>query len=377
MLVYTINTAIVFVFSFLADRFSYRSSALNAEGRNKAYIWLVLFAVLSLSLVSGLRFMVGTDYVNYSISYEDIRVNLAAASERHQLEYGYLLLAYVFGLFFNTPFVFFFFLAFITNLLFILSIRECSTIFWLSCVLYILMFFYFATFNLVRQSLAASIVFFANKHLLKKEMVKYFVYIIAASLFHTSALLLIPVYFIVHRPAWSLLIVSGFAFVILFFVFYDTIMNVLFAALSHTKYFVYQDLMTQASDGSNILRIAVSSLPVLLSLIFKKKIEEKSQHANVIINMSAINLMVTLLSLKQIYFARITLYFLIYYVFLIPLFGDIFKDKRTRFCVGGVILLCYLAYCYVLLPKEAGVLPYQSIFSAPKEWNIMDYIFSR
>ena len=52
------------------------------------------------------------------------------------------------------------------------------------------------TLNAVRQGVAISLVFFASTFILKADKVKYILMIIIAGLFHISALLLLPVYFL-------------------------------------------------------------------------------------------------------------------------------------------------------------------------------------
>ncbi|HWR24204.1 MAG TPA: EpsG family protein [Feifaniaceae bacterium] len=372
MLVYATNLALVFVFAFLADHLRVQAAA-GIRGGAKPNLWFVFLVIASLTLVAGLRFMVGTDYVNYSIAYQDIRTDFGQAVQIHDTEYGYMALAWIFGCFFKMPFAFLAFLALLTNMLVVLSLRESSEMFWFSCVLYILMYFYFTTFNLVRQSLAVSITFFAHKHLVEKKFFHYLLFVLLASLFHYSALILIPIYFVVHRPAWSRLIFFGFIAVGLVLVFYDSVMNVVFSLLSGTRYSVYEEVVTEAGDGVGILRIAVAAAPVALSLLFKGRLKEH----NVIVNMSAINLMITLLATRQIYFVRMSFYFSIYYLLLLPVLVGLLKDAKTKFIACLALLFCYGAYCYVLLPVEGGVLPYQTIASAPKDWNIMNYIFTR
>lgn len=85
----------------------------------------------------------------------------------------------------------------------------------------------------------------------------------------------------------------------------------------------------------------------------------------------------TLLSQKELFFGRLGFYFISYELLLMPYFVQLFEDRRMRFFVLVLMLMCYTVYCYVLMPTEGGVLPYQTIFDAPKDWNIMDYIFIR
>ncbi|MHB1315296.1 MAG: EpsG family protein [Christensenellales bacterium] len=377
MAVYTANLLLVFIFSYLADHFRFRSPAMNLHGENKPLIWFVLFAILTLSMVSGFRFLVGTDYVNYSILYDDLRNSLLPVVAAQQIEIGYAALSAFFGLFSEAPFAFFLFVSVVTNAFIVLALRNYSKMFWLSCVLYILTFFFFTTFNLIRQAMALSIIFYAHKYLMGKNFFKYLLCVLAAALFHTSVLIMIPVYFIVRRPAWSTVIWIGFFGVIVFFILYDSIISALFSVLSGTRYSAYDMVMKNATQGVNILRIVVAAMPVALAFVFRKGIREISPDSNIVVNMTAIAFMITVIAYKQIYFARISLYFNAYYLLLLPYFPRLFKDKRLQLIMLFGILICYTTYCYVLMPKEGGILPYKTIISAPHDWNVMDYIFTR
>ena len=376
MAVYTANLCVVALSSFLAEHFQYRSP-LRADGTQRPLLWFALLTVLSLTLVNGLRFLCGTDYVNYAIMYHDVIAGGMAALEERRIEWGYLALSAFFGMFYKEPFVFFFVLSLATNLLIVLALRNHSEHFWISCVLYILTFVFYGSFNLIRQTIAMGIVFCAHQSLIDKRMFRYFFFIVLAALFHTSVLVMIPVYFIVQRPAWSPIIWCGFFAVLLFFVFYDSVVGVLFSFLSETRYSTYEELMKASDHGANILRIAVAGAPVLLAFLFRKEITGRYPHSNLVCNMSVLSFLISVMGIKQIYFTRISLYFSVYYMLLIPYIIDLFRDKKMKLAVGAAILGCYLAYCYLLLPKEGGVLPYMSVLSAPHRWNIMNYIPTR
>lgn len=376
MVIYTANLCVVALSSFLAEHFQYRSP-IRADGTQRPLLWFVLLTVLSLTLVNGLRFLCGTDYVNYAIMYHDVRSGGMAALEARRIEWGYLVLSALFGKLFEEPFVFFFCMALVTNLLVILALRKYSEHFWISCVLYILTFIFYGSFNLIRQTIAMSIVIYAHQSLIDKRMFRYFLIILIAALFHTSVLVMIPVYFIVQRPAWSPIIWCGFVAVLLFFVFYDSAVSILFSFLSHTRYSTYEQMIKDSDHGANILRIVVAGAPVLLAFLFRTEIKRNYPHSNLVCNMAVLSLLIAIMGMKQIYFTRISLYFSVYNMLLIPYIIDLFQDKRMRLEVGAVILGCYLAYCYLLLPNEGGVLPYYSIFSAPYRWNIMNYIPTR
>lgn len=63
------------------------------------------------------------------------------------------------------------------------------------------MMVYFSAFNGMRQWIASIILFWAIKYIWNDNFIKYFICVILASTIHISALIMIPVYFIVkERP---------------------------------------------------------------------------------------------------------------------------------------------------------------------------------
>lgn len=374
MLIYNINLIVVIIFSYLAYHFRCNSCSTNLYGDKKPLIWFSLFVIFSLSLVSGLRFMVGTDYITYAILYNDANTFSVGSSWVKDLEIGFILLCKMCYFFTKTPFLMFFVTSLIINAMVVLSLRNNSNNFWLSCYLYITTNLYYSTFNTTRQSIALAILFLGTGFLMRKEMWKYFVCVGIASLFHISAIIMIPVYFVVHFRAWSPFMWFLALADVLVLIFYDQFVSLIFVFLENTHYSEYESTMLLAAEGANVLRIFVFLAPLLLAFIFRKKISQAYPNSNVIINMCFIGLLIMLIASKQIYFARVSQYFNVYILFLVPFLISVFKDRRLRAVVTIVIMLCFLAHSYVLLPRDSDVLPYMSILDAPHGWNIFDYI---
>lgn len=377
MVVYTSTLFLVFGFSYLADCSRSRSRKLNTEGEKKAYLGFACLVIAVLSLVSGLRWQVGTDYINYAILYEDIRTGGYAAVADQGIEIGFVAVCSFFSLFTQSPYAMFLFFAFVINILIVLALRDNSSLFWFAVVLYLLKYTYYSTFNILRQSCAMAIVFYGTKYITKGEFKKYLICVLLASTFHVSALIMLPVYFFVRLKAWSKGVLAVSLVLSLFYVFYDRLMPVIYSIIGNTAYGKYEAVIAAEDRGSSILRVVVAGAPVVLAVIFRKRLAQRIGHSNIAVNMCLIALFMALLSQKELYFGRLGAYFNIYKLLLLPYFVQIFEDRRMRFCVLLLFIVCYTGYCYVLMPTEGGVLPYQTIFDAPKGWNVMDYIFIR
>ena len=73
----------------------------------------------------------------------------------------------------------------------------------LSLFVYIASGIYTVSMNGIRQSLAAAIIFAATKYILDGNFKKFLLVILLASTIHQTALIFIPIYFIVRRKAWT------------------------------------------------------------------------------------------------------------------------------------------------------------------------------
>ncbi len=151
----------------------------------------------------------------------------------------------------------------------------------------------------MRQSLAMAIVFLAVVRLMKGKNWEYFLYVGIASLFHLSALIMIPVYFIVTRRAWSPIFLVLIILELFIFVFYNQFVNVLMIFLVNTRYTSYKDVLLNAERGVNLVRYLVAMAPIILAFLFRKKLE-KTQGSNILINMVLMGFLLFLLALKHV-----------------------------------------------------------------------------
>lgn len=128
--------------------------------------------------------------------------------------------------------------------------------------------------NGIRQFTAVVLIFAATELMLKKKYMLLIAVILLASTIHGSALLMIPIVFVVQGKAWNkktLLAIVVFAFAI---VFVDRFTGVLDTMLTETQYTnVVSDWKMWGDDGTNPLRVFVYAIPTLLSLVGLKYIK--------------------------------------------------------------------------------------------------------
>lgn len=157
--------------------------------------WLPL---ISLSLFAGMRsYVIGTDskvYTKRFISSLDIQY----FEFNENKEIGYQLLEYTLLKVTHNYFWLFFITGLIVVYCYLRIIKIYSVTYWLSIFLFLTTGVYTFFFNGLRQGLAMAIFSLATPYLLEKKFFYYLLICFLASLFHTTALFMIPFYFLVN-----------------------------------------------------------------------------------------------------------------------------------------------------------------------------------
>lgn len=180
---------------------------LERKTLNRKAFWVPLVA---LSLFAGMRsYRVGTDSGSYT---RDFRTNLDVYNfEFNELvEPGYQALEYGLLKITHNYFWLFFITALIVVYCYLSIIKKYSVNYLFSVFLFITLGVYTFFFNGLRQGLAMAIFALALPYLLEKRLVPYLLICFLASLFHTTALFMIPFYFLVNlriKPLNKILLV--------------------------------------------------------------------------------------------------------------------------------------------------------------------------
>lgn len=354
MTVYLVNLAIVTIFSLLADNIVKEK---YIDGKRK-YNWLFLsVALISLILVSGLRYKVGTDFAQYSEIYSvfgNQPINWGGQ------EVGFDALNKILYKINTNPQFFFLITSIFINLGIVIFITKYSINLSMSMYFYITNYTYYATMNGVRQYIAAIILALGFKYILNKDFKKYFIIILLASLFHASVFIMIPIYFLAItdiKSIWNKLFIAVIAFA---FVFYQPFVNIMFKFLENSSYAHYQSELVNLDDGANILRLVVWALPIVLMALRKNKAEEMfGERASIIFNVCFYGMCFMALAYRHKYFARLTMYFDIYYLLLFPMIIKLFNKKENRVIAYGMVVGYFLYSTFLLLSGDAWIYPYR------------------
>ncbi len=337
MTVLWVNLGLVYVFSFLA-RFITKplSIGTNFATSNKLLIFL---AISTLVLVSGLRNNIGDTYF-YIKSYEDKDFTWEYIVANKDPGFG--ILQMLLQTISKDPQLLLFITALITNILIGITLYKYSRMIELSFFVYITAGMFTVSLNGIRQFLAASIIFIATKYILNGDFKKYALLVILASTIHQSALILIPIYFIVRREAWTKVTFLLFVLAIAIVFGFNQFSELLFSSLEDTQYSKYSSF---DEGGASSIRVLVDSVPVIIAFLGREKLRKLWPKSDIIVNLAVINLIFMIIATQNWIFARFNIYFSLYNLILISFIIYLFKENSRRFVYYG-LLVCYLLYFY-------------------------------
>ncbi|CAM4223532.1 capsular biosynthesis protein [Bacillus luti] len=335
MTILWMNFFIVFILAFFARYFAIPvTSEIVMLKPNRL---LILMAATSLVLVSGFRNNIGDTYF-YMHAYKVTDFSWENVQDSKNI--GFSILQMILKMYTNDPQVLIFITALITNILIVAVLYKYSRMIELSLYVYIASGMYLVSMNGVRQYLTAAIIFAATKYILDGNWKKYFLIVLFASTFHQSALVLIPIYFVIRRRAWSAITFILLFIAVLIVIGFNQFAEIFFATIGDTQYGHYKDFQ---EGGANILRVAVDATPLVLAFIGRHKLRELFPQSDYIVNMALLGLVFMIISTQNWIFARFSIYFGLYQLILISWVVKLFTKKDQKLIYYS-ILVCYFIY---------------------------------
>ena len=372
MLIYHLNNALLLVWSFLF--FGLRKP-------NKKLKLLFLFVCfLQLLLIALFRNDLGFDYQMYTEGF--YRMGMEGFSNLSYLDWeiGFVLFTKVIVFFTKNHVIY---LAIISAICFACTgwfIYKFSKKIWLSVILYVNLYFFFLSMNFLRQSIAISITLFAWQFLQKKKFLPYLVIIIIAALFHTTALIMIPVYFIVKiKP--STLLALLYCYALLFFYISSEGFLRLITNFFHQEY----QSSVFLSQGISLIYAVFPMIILVLSMILKNRLIEKKASNQYLISLAFLSVFLMIIMSRHAILERFSYYSYIYFILLIPEIISLFEKrapvsftgrkaipakqaasyqlKCKLLVLGSILVVSYGLLLVGMFDNVHGVIPYQSWIS--------------
>lgn len=202
------------------------------------------------------------------------------------------------------------------------------------------------TYNGIRQFIPVSILFACAGLFIKKRFVPLIILILLLSTIHASALLMLPMIFIVQGKPWNKKTLLFAVAVVVAISFVDQFTDLITTVMENSQYSGEVDQYL-STEGTSIQRVMVYSLPAILSLVFKKRIEKDNNPiVNLASNMSLIAALYYVLSAftSGQFLGRIPIFFSLYNYILIPWIIQQYFTKNSVKIIYICMISAYMIF---------------------------------
>lgn len=334
---------IIYIYAIIS---SLISSIIESYNKKDGHLLFGLNIFLLFVICACRAYDVGTDTNNYLDIYKSLSVEYIRG-----VEYGWYALMWISKEIFGSYRIFLMIVSFLTILFIKKSICVFSKNWNLSLYYFIVFYFYFQSFNIMRQMLATSIVLYAYTFVDKQKIISFFKYVTMAAFIHTSSLIALPLYFVsrihISKQVGVLLIVLSFIFSALIV----PIVLEYVSGIEMYSMYIYGEIKEESYISKNLL---LHSL-VAAALFFDK-------NKGGLFNIFFIGLLiVNVLSLFEV-LGRIGLYMKIAIILILP--NAYFKINGMKInatlyvCIASLLLVSCII---MLLANTEGVYPYSFI----------------
>lgn len=249
-------------------------------------------------------------------------------------------------------------------------IYKYSTCTWLSILLLFLTRLIFDDIIAVRQGLATAIGLFGYKYLVNLKFIKYTIIILIASLFHSSALVLlifIPIAYPYFGKRFKIIMIT-ITSVLLFYIFPSLMLR--YIANSGTYGVVYaQSSVELGAFGLIGIYNFINALIIFLYILYVRKYQvHKYLDNDVLFIISVIFLGVSFLSIRMWVLIRVIMYLLpficIYVSDLYISSNQIYHKKKVKRATSFLLFLMIVSYTFFIYtrPQWISLFPYEFYF---------------
>lgn len=337
--------------------------------KNRIVITLPFFLVM-FSMAAFRDHIAGFDYHMYELYYTHVvgigdylRGLYEPFYRSKSFESGFVILSSVIRTldFTQGPCFFFFMIALVSFSIFFPSIKEYTPFVYIAILFYLYKAYFWHDFTLARQTVAIAVFTYSIRYVLKREYWKYIALNLIAMSLHASAIILLPLCFILNRQfsIRTILITIFVAFVISFLspFLWQMCINIA-TVLGIGERLTAYNMNTNTINPLNFLEIVFI---LFVSLFNRKMYTEKEPYFNIFLNMFLISSVLVIAFSSFEIFARFKEFFVISYMVLISYFIGHVKSTRSRWA-AFLILSIYVMlgyFRYIIIFDDGDLIPYR------------------
>lgn len=229
---------------------------------------------------------------------------------------------------------------------------------WFSIYIYVAFGFWGSSFNNERQALAIGMLLFSIKYVQERNLIKFLVLILLASMIHGTSVVFIVVYFIYGRHFKKHQIFLAFAVSVFVYFFATPILNNVIRWFPF--YFnKYGDTTWLSGEGYSYLAV-LAALSISAVFLFPDHPNDKQ---NLFIYMLILSTILQMISLRMAHFQRLVKLFSVAMIIYLPIALKRLSAGYSR-AIAKAIIMLLLAGFYInsLIHDTILIVPYEWIF---------------
>lgn len=358
----------IYLLCFSASAFLIACSERTDKGIYKNA--LVCLAILLPAVLAGCRdSSIGSDVVGYGMRNYNMAYRSDSFSEYFNVyvtsvlsEPAYHFIVYIFSRFSENYHIG----LFVYNLIFLLFAyagmrrykKILDTPIWIGMLLYYLAL-YNISLNIMRQSIAVSIIFFASSYLFENKYIKFILYVIIAMAFHSSGLigfLFLPMYLIMNQDRGikeSKQIVQAIVFImivcIVLAVGSKLVEWLVASGIIRTNYLNYLSSGAYASHRISVVSVLLYLLYVLIYLMHYRRINRRKQYSLFFFMFSCLMLISMFGSLVSNYISRVSYYFMPLQMLSFANITNCYSIKSKKVWVTAIVLYSFIVWFVIFV----------------------------
>lgn len=205
--------------------------------------------------------------------------------------------------------------------------------------------------NGIRQFTAVTLIVFFSDWIFQKKYIRICLVILLSATIHSSALLMIPIIFIVQGEAFNKKTLLSLICTVILLSGLSRFVPILDTMLSGTEYSgAITDWQTSNNDGVNFFRVLVYSVPTILAILGRKTIQSSEDNViQVVCNMSIMSTLLYVIGMytSGIYVGRLPIYCSLYSNgILLPWLIQRMFNKSSQVLVYILMIIAYTFFYY-------------------------------
>lgn len=309
MAVYLILMAIVLVLAYpLIER-------KPSIGKKLCYV-IVTFAAMY--LISIFRYGLGNDYYSYIYIFRNIQDSSGLAIFNLGYEPAFTVITKLISLFTSNINVLYAIYALLILVPTAYAIFRYSENIWMSTMMFISLTFFYCSLSFIRQSIAFAVILCAYKHVKERNHFKVLLFIFIACLFHSTVIVMIPIYLIAAfvKPTKITVPIYGVITALVYFLSWPILR---LAVLILPQYKGYLDL-NFITQGYKPVYLIVPAIIAALAIAahFTGYGKAYPKQSSIFTNFAIFNFIIWFIATKHFVIERFSMYIYIFMIMFIP-----------------------------------------------------------